>query len=141
MSLSQAEIPLNVEQLRAFVEIVAIVAYADGVLDPKEARIISERAVEVAAGQIDDDWVRELLPRVRPPSPPPPNWRAERLAKLGNVLGTQESKRWAFEVSVEVAYVEGGIGRREATMLAAAAQELGLDAPTALGVLADVQRS
>ncbi|HSC86573.1 MAG TPA: hypothetical protein VLC09_04855 [Polyangiaceae bacterium] len=127
------------EQLRALVEVVSIVAYADGALAADEERLLGVRVAELAP-EADPTWISRVLPAVRPPSRPPKAWRGERLGELGELLQSEELRHKAFAIGVEVAQVEGGIGRREISTLASAAEQLGVDAKTALALLAAAER-
>ncbi len=130
----------SIEQVRAVVEVVVLIAYADGNLAPAEEEIITARVAEISSRTPDAAWVKQTIGEVRPPLPPEADWRSARLVALSELLGSDELRQTAFAVALEVAHVDGGIGLREVSLLAATAQELGLDAQMALHFLDQAEK-
>ncbi len=127
--------PFNESELRALVEVVLLVAYADGKLTAPELDALVKHAVTLAGGQKDAAAIEELVHEVKPNDPLLRAWRAKRLASLREVLVEDTHRRAAFMVALAVARADNGIGRREATTLAAAAAEFGLGADFVLDAL------
>lgn len=119
-------------QLRAVIEIVALVAYADGSLASAELEVLQRRLRDLSANDELLGSLEEILLSVRPTRRPTGAERAQRLQELGACLEEDARRRKAFEIAVEVARAENGVGVREASSLVAAASELGLDAKVAL---------
>lgn len=133
--------PLPEQELRALVEVVLLVAYADGKLSMPELDKLVERGVELSGQQRDRAAIEGMIHEVKPADPLLRAWRSQRLASLKQILVDDEVRRTAFVVALEVALADGRIGHRETTTLAAAAAEFGLDAGVVLELLARVQNA
>lgn len=126
---------LTESQVRALVEVVAIVAFADGSLAESEREVVTRRIGELSGVDLGPEAIARLVTELRPPRHPEGNSRALRLRELGRVLGEDAVRHAAFSIAVDVAKADRRVGVREASSLAAAAQELGLDAREALDLL------
>lgn len=122
-------------QVRALIEVVAIVAFADGALAESEREVVTRRVRELPGVDVDPGAIGDLLTELRPPRRPEGDARARRLKELGKVLGDDRLRRAAFSIAMDVAKADDRVGVREASTLAAAAQELGLDLHVALDLL------
>ncbi len=130
----------SIEQMRAVVEVVVLIAYADGTLAPAEEEIVTARVAEISSRTLDAAWVKQTIGEVRPPLPPEADWRNARLFALSELLVSAELRQTAFAVGLEVAHVDGGIGVREVSLLAATAQKLGLESEVALRFLDQAEK-
>lgn len=123
---------LTETELRALIEVVAIVAYADGSLSRPELNALSRRVEELGGASEMAEHLADFMAEVRPAGRPEGDSRARRLRELGQALGSDALRQKAFEIAVEVARADDRVGVREAASLAAAAAELGLEAHVAL---------
>jgi tellurite resistance protein len=126
------------DELRALLEVVVLVAYADGSLAEPEIERIVARVRELSGDSLEREWIETQA--ARPPKPLLGKARTERLSALRQTLAKAELCRAAFKVGLEVAHADGRIGVREASTLAATAAEFGLDARAVLELLGTVQK-
>lgn len=122
-------------QVRALIEVVAIVAFADGALVDSEREVVTRRVRELPGVDLEPGAIADLLTELRPPRRPEGDARARCLNELGKVLGDDRLRLEAFSIAMEVAKADSRVGVREASSLAAAAQELGLELKVALELL------
>ena len=123
------------EQLEAFVQVVVLVAYADGDLSSTEEKVLVERVQTLAEGRVDDEHMQQLMQELPPLSRATNNWRKERISRLRKELEREDLRQEAFSLAVEVANSEGGIGLREGRMLVNIVSELEIDGKFAQEVL------
>jgi uncharacterized membrane protein YebE (DUF533 family) len=132
--------PPTEDELRALLEVVVLVAYADGSIAEPEVERIVVRVRELSGDSVDRLWVESEIQAARPAKPLLGKARSERLSALRQKLAKAELCRAAFKVGLEVAHADGRIGVREASTLASAAAEFGLDARAVLELLGNVQK-
>lgn len=125
------------DQLEAFVQVVVLVAYADGDLSKAEEEVLIGRVKELAGDRVTLDHLQELMVELPPLSRGSKNWRAERIQSLKKNLEDQALRNEAFALAVDVARSENGIGLREGRMLVNVVTELGVDGEFARQVLND----
>lgn len=130
---------LSGDELDALLEIVVLVAYADGSMAGSELEHIVRRMGELSGGSVDRAWVESRIAELRPEKPLLGKARIERFHALGQRLPQPPLRRAAFKVGLEVAHADGRMGAREVTTLAAAAAELGLTAQAVLDLLAAIK--
>lgn len=123
------------EELDAFVQVVVLVAYADGDLSSEEENLLRESVLSMAEGRVDEDHLSGLMEELPPLSRSSNNWRATRIAALRPHLGRAELREGAFRLAVRVARTDDKIGLREGRMLVNIVEELGIDAAVARSVL------
>lgn len=114
-------------ELEAFVQIVVLVAYADGELSEIEEKILRDRVMELSDDRVTDEHLQELMIELPPLSRSSENWRQIRFRTLKNDLQDQELRKEAFVLAVAVARSDGRIGFREGRMLVNMLHELELD--------------
>jgi tellurite resistance protein len=128
------------DELRALLEVVVLVAYADGSIAEPEVERIVARVRELSGDSLEREWIEAQIEAARPQKPLLGKARTERLTALRQTLAKAELCRAAFKVGLEVAHADGRIGMREASTLAATAAEFGLDARAVLELLGNVQK-
>src|SRR5262245_34678455 len=106
------------DELRALLEVVVLVAFADGSLAESEVEHIVARVRELSGDTLGREWVEAQIQAARPPKPLLGKARSERLSALRQTLAKPELCRAAFKVGLEVAHADGRIGVREAATLA-----------------------
>lgn len=116
------------EELEAFVQVLVLVAYADGDLSPEEEEVLLSSVKQLSEGRVDDNHVRELMVELPPMSRKSNNWRQDRVAALKSDLSRVELRNEAFRLAVKVARSDSKIGLREGRMLVNIVTELGIDA-------------
>jgi tellurite resistance protein len=114
------------ESLETFIQLVVLVAFADGELSEQEAYVLSTRVVELSAGRVSKEWVLDQCQELPPRSQSANNWRAELVDRIKDKLVDKELRRAAFQVAMEVARADAGLGAREGMMLANLAVQLDL---------------
>ncbi len=125
------------EALEAFVQVVVLVAYADGDLSPSEEEILVSRVRELAGDRVTGEHLKDLMVELPPLSRSSKNWRADRIKQLKTNLLDPRLRNEAFALAVDVAKSENGIGLREGRMLVNVVTELEVDTEFARKVLAD----
>lgn len=123
------------DELRAFAELVLVVAYADGTYSEAERSRFGGLLAALSSGKIGDSSLDELLEQSGKKSQLTGEERATRLRQLSPQLGRTGMREAAFQVALEVAFADGGLGVREGSSLAACALELGLSSESALELL------
>lgn len=123
------------EEVEAFVQTVVMVAYADGDLSDPEAKLLVERIGALSEGRASESRVLELMEELPPLSRADSNWRAARIQSLKTELKSEDLKRGAFSLAVEVAQVDSGMGVRETRLLLNIVNELGIDPTFAQNVI------
>mgnify|MGYP001548897969 FL=1 len=130
---------LSESKLQAFLETILLVAYADGEFAESEKDRLVSRVHELSGETLDKSALEEKVLALQPPSYRSGEDRGERVKRLRDVLDSEELCRIAFTIAVEVAHVDGGIGVREGSTLAATAREFGLSSTEALDLLRTAQ--
>jgi tellurite resistance protein len=123
------------EELDAFVQLVVLVAYADGDLSEDEEKLLLESVRGLAGDRADDDRLKELMVELPPLSRSSSNWRADRISDLKKHLSKPELRNEVFRVAVDVARSDDRIGFREGRMLVNIVSELDIDNSFAQEVL------
>lgn len=124
------------EELEAFVQVVVLVAYADGDLSEPEEKVLVENVRKMAGGRVNDTHMQELMAELPPLSRSSSNWRRDRILDLKKKLPSAELRNEAFRLAVDVARSDDRIGFREGRMLVNIVTELGVDNAFAQKVLA-----
>lgn len=124
------------EELEAFVQVVVLVAYADGDLSESEEKILVENVQKLAGGRVDDAHMQELMVELPPLSRGSNNWRRDRISDLKSKLPSAGLRNEAFRLAVDVARSDDRIGLREGRMLVNIVTELEVDNSFAQKVLA-----
>ncbi len=124
------------EELEAFVQVVVLVAYADGDLSEPEEKVLVENVQRLAGGRVDHAHMQDLMEELPPLSRSSGNWRRDRILDLKKKLPSPELRNEAFRLAVDVARSDNRIGLREGRMLVNIVTELGVDNDFAQKVLA-----
>lgn len=124
------------EELEAFVQVVVLVAYADGDLSESEEQVLAENVRKLAGSRVNDAHLRELMVELPPLSRSSSNWRRDRVLELRKKLPNAALRNEAFRLAVEVARTDNRIGLREGRMLVNIVTELEVDSEFAKKVLA-----
>lgn len=124
------------EELEAFVQVVVLVAYADGDLSEREEQVLVENVRKMAGDRVDDAHLKELMIELPPLSRNSSNWRRDLVLKLKENLPSPNLRNEAFRLAVEVARTDDSIGLREGRMLVNIVTELEIDGEFAQEVLA-----
>lgn len=127
---------VSAEELEAFVQVVVLVAYADGDLSPIEEQVLVDNVKKLAGSRVDDAHLQELMVELPPLSRSSNNWRRDRVLELKKNLQNQDLRNEAFRLAVEVARSDAKIGLREGRMLVNIITELEVDGEFAQKVLA-----
>lgn len=128
-SVSEAE-------LDAFVQVVVLVAFADGDLSEREEQVLVENIRKLAGDRVDDAHLQKLMVELPPLSRSSNNWRRDRVLELKKNLPSESLRHEAFRLAVEVARSDDRIGLREGRMLVNIVTELEVDSEFAQKVLA-----
>jgi len=124
------------DELEAFVQVVVLVAYADGDLSETEEKVLAQAVQKMAGGRVDDTHLKELMEELPPLSRSSNNWRSDRIAQLKKNLPHANLRNEAFRLAVEVARSDNKIGLREGRMLVNLVTELEIENAFAQEVLA-----
>jgi tellurite resistance protein len=124
------------EELEAFVQVVVLVAYADGDLSEREEAVLVDNVRKLSGSRIDDDHLKSLMVELPPLSRSSNNWRRDRVLELKKSLPNPTLRNEAFRLAVEVARSDNKIGLREGRMLVNIVTELEVDGEFAQKVLA-----
>jgi tellurite resistance protein len=124
------------DELEAFVQVVVLVAYADGDLSETEEKVLVEAVQKMAGGRVDDEHLKDLMEELPPMSRGSNNWRSERIAELKKNLPHPNLRNEAFRLAVQVARSDDKIGLREGRMLVNIITELEIENSFAQEVLA-----
>jgi tellurite resistance protein len=124
------------EELEAFVQVVVLVAYADGDLSEREEQVLAKNVLELAGDRLDDAHLQELMVELPPLSRSSNNWRRDRVLELKKKLPSAALRNEAFRLAVEVARSDDKIGLREGRMLVNIVTELEVDGEFVKKVLA-----
>jgi tellurite resistance protein len=124
------------EELEAFVQVVVLVAYADGDLSEREEQVLAKNVLELAGDRLDDAHLQELMVELPPLSRSSNNWRRDRVLELKKKLPSAALRNEAFRLAVEVARSDDKIGLREGRMLVNIVTELDVDGEFVKKVLA-----
>jgi len=123
------------EELEAFVQIVVLVAFADGDLSEVESKLLVDRVDELTDGRVESSHMKELMVELPPLSRGTNNWRADRIKTLKVQLEREDLRDAAFALAVDVARADNGIGLREGRMLVNVVAELGISSEYAQSLL------
>ncbi len=124
------------EELEAFVQVVVLVAYADGDLSESEEKVLVDNVQKLAGGRVDDAHLQSLMEELPPLSRSSNNWRRDRILDLKTRLKNAALRNEAFRLAVDVARSDNRIGLREGRMLVNIVTELEVDNSFAQKVLA-----
>lgn len=125
----------NLQVVEAFVQVVVLVAYADGDLSKKEEQILIDRVAELSGGRISREHLLDLIVELPPLSRSSPNWRRDRFRMLKRDLTDEALRNEAFALAIDVARSDDRIGLREGRMIVNMMAELEIDASFARGVM------
>lgn len=131
---------MRASQVEAFAQIVVLVAYADGTLQPEEEAVLRSRLTQWCGSTIDPERMENYLSQLPPLSRSSNNWRADRIQQLKLQLDDARLHEPAFALAVEVASADSRIGVRESKMLANMAVELDITPEFAKSVLASLRK-
>lgn len=111
-------------ELLAMIELMYLVAQADGVFSPEERREFLEHVESLSEGRVGSRELSLLVEHWGTESAPP---LQERLAHLALQLPDETSRRIAYGLALEVADADGEFAESEAKLLRQVAIALGLD--------------
>ncbi len=114
------------DALEAFVQLVVLVAFADGTLSDKEAEVLTERVTLLSKGRVSKEWVLNQCTSLPNASKDSNNWRADLIDNIKGRITEKSMRISAFVVAMEVARADSGVGTREGVMLANLAVQLEL---------------
>lgn len=126
---------VSADELEAFVQVVVLVAYADGDLSEREETVLVDNVRKLSGNRIDDEHLKSLMVELPPLSRSSNNWRRDRVLELKKKLPNATLRNEAFRLAVEVARSDNKIGLREGRMLVNIVTELEVDGEFAQKVL------
>lgn len=129
----------STSELEAFVQLVVLVAYADGDLSGSEEQVLLSSVQQLAAGRVDEAHLRSLMHELPPLSRSSNNWRKDRIDALKSDLKDDTLRKEAFRLAVKVARTDNHIGLREGRMLVNIVTELGIDSAFAQQTLSETE--
>lgn len=129
------------EQLHAFLEIILLVAYADGVFSDPEHLTVIQQVEQLCGAQFSELEIETSLQAIAPTLPQDATQTRKRLRAAGEQLAQAELKRAAFQAALRVAHADSGLSVQEGSLLAHMGAELGFRPDEALELLREAQLS